>query len=85
MLDLMKDEDNFGEADMPIAMTPNGEISLLQMDGNFTQEEFGKALELAKNGCRQIYDIQRKALSDKYRKISGEQSKEIAGGVEVYE
>lgn len=85
MLDLMKEEDNFGEADMPIAMTPSGEISLLQMDGNFTQEEFGEALELAKNGCRQIYDIQRKALSDKYRKMSGEKSNEVAGGVEVYE
>lgn len=83
MLDLMKEEDNFGEADMPIAMTPNGEISLLQMDGNFTQKEFGEALELAKVGCQQIYEIQRKALSDKYRKMCGEKSNE--GEVEAYE
>ena len=69
VLDPMKQEDNFGEADMPLAMTPNGEITLLQMDGDFTVDEFQEALELAKDGCQQVYEIQRKALTDRYSQM----------------
>ena len=53
VLDLSKDEDNYGDADLPIAMTQDGEISLLQMDGNLTKEEFKRALDMAREGCRQ--------------------------------
>jgi exosome complex component RRP41 len=47
-------------------MTPEGNITLLQMDGHLTREEFGEALELAKNGCKAIYELQRAALMEKY-------------------
>lgn len=67
VLDLMREEDNYGEADMPVAMTPRGEITLLQMDGHLTKDEFKKALEMAKEGCRQILDLQRNALVDRYK------------------
>jgi exosome complex component RRP41 len=66
VLDLSKDEDNYGNADLPIAMTQDGEISLLQMDGNLTKEEFKKALEMATEGCRQILEIQKEALKKKF-------------------
>ena len=66
VLDLSKDEDNYGNADLPIAMTQDGEISLLQMDGNLTKEEFKKALEMASEGCRQILEIQKEALKRKF-------------------
>ncbi|WP_370573752.1 exosome complex exonuclease Rrp41 [Methanomethylovorans sp.] len=66
VLDLNKDEDNFGDADLPIAMTQDGEISLLQMDGNLTKEEFKRALEMAKEGCQQILEIQKEALKKKF-------------------
>jgi exosome complex component RRP41 len=66
VLDLNKDEDNYGNADLPIAMTQDGEISLLQMDGNLTKEEFKKALEMATEGCRQILEIQKEALKKKF-------------------
>ena len=67
VLDLMKEEDNFGQADMPIAMTPkDNKITLLQMDGDLTKEEFKKGLEMAMAGCKQIYEIQRKALLGAY-------------------
>jgi exosome complex component RRP41 len=66
VLDLNKDEDNYGQADMPIAMTPEGNITLLQMDGHLTRDEFGEAFELAKNGCKAIYELQRAALMEKY-------------------
>ncbi|MEM2924700.1 MAG: exosome complex exonuclease Rrp41 [Methanocellales archaeon] len=66
VLDLNKEEDNYGQADMPVAITQNGDIVLLQMDGHLTKEEFAKALQLAKKGCREIYKLQREALIKKY-------------------
>jgi len=38
--DLSKDEDNFGESDMPLAIAPrNGDVLLFQMDGNASQRK----------------------------------------------
>ncbi len=68
LLDLNKEEDNHGEADMPVAMTQHDEITLLQMDGHMTLEEFEEGLEMAKQGCREIYQLQRKALVERYKK-----------------
>ena len=63
VLDLMKEEDNFGECDLPLAIVPRtGEVVLLQMDGKLTQEEFNRALDLAHQGCLQVYEIQKKVL-----------------------
>jgi exosome complex component RRP41 len=66
VLDLNKAEDNYGQADLPVAMTQDGEITLLQMDGNLTQEEFKRALEMCKEGCRQIMEMQKEALRNKF-------------------
>jgi exosome complex component RRP41 len=69
VLDLNKDEDNYGQADMPIAMTPDGKITLLQMDGHLTREEFKEGLEMAKQGCLTIAQLQRAALMEKYSSL----------------
>lgn len=66
VLDLNKVEDNFGEADLPVAMTQDGEITLIQMDGNLTADEFPEALRLVEKGCRQIFEMQKKAIMEKY-------------------
>ncbi|MCK4405082.1 MAG: exosome complex exonuclease Rrp41 [Hadesarchaea archaeon] len=67
VLDLTKDEDQWGTTDMPIAMVPRKKlITLLQMDGHFTKEEFEQALDLAFKACEQIYGMQRQALREKY-------------------
>ncbi len=67
VLDLGKKEDNFGEADVPLGMvTSSGKITLLQMDGNLTLDEYKKVMELAMNACREIYQIQREALKKRY-------------------
>jgi exosome complex component RRP41 len=70
ILDPFKDEDNFGEADMPFAFViRNNEIKsicLLQMDGRMNVEEIKRALELAKKGALQIYQLQREAIIRKY-------------------
>jgi len=73
VLDLGKDEDNYGSADLPVAISPRtGEILLLQMDGHLTVEEFDKALDLAIKGCHIVSDIQKKAIMEKYQSIPEE-------------
>ncbi len=70
ILDLMKEEDQHGDADMPIAYMPQKEkITLLQMDGDFEPDEFEEALDLAIEGCEKVYKKQRKALEEKYAKV----------------
>ena len=70
VLDLGKEEDNYGAADLPVAISPRtGEILLLQMDGHLTLDEFDKALDLAIKGCHIVSDIQKKALLEKYQSV----------------
>jgi exosome complex component RRP41 len=67
VLDLTDEEDKQGEADLPVALMPNfNAITLLQMDGMLTQEEFEKTVNLAVEGCRRIYALQKEALKAKY-------------------
>ena len=63
VLDLSEVEDKEGQADVPIAMMPRtGEITLLQSDGDLSQEEFEEAINLAMEGCRKVNEIQKEAL-----------------------
>lgn len=67
VLDLMDTEDKVGGADVPVALMPNlNAITLLQMDGILTLEEFEKAVNLSLEGCRKIYPMQKEALKAKY-------------------
>ncbi len=77
VLDLSDIEDKQGDADLPVAFMPKSNaVSLLQMDGSFTEEEFKQALEMAINACRKIYDLQREALRQKYHVVGEESEKE---------
>ena len=54
-------------SDIPVAMLHNTkEISLLQMDGEISKEDLLKALELAKVATEKVYQLQVKALKEKY-------------------
>lgn len=69
VLDVNDEEDKEGQADMPVAYMPNlGKITLMQLDGILTPDEYKRCLETAIGGCKQIYEIQKKALMDKYFK-----------------
>ena len=71
VLDLMDTEDKLGAADVPVALMPNlNAVTLLQMDGNLTHEEFEKAVNMAIEGCKQIYVMQKEALKKKYMNVS---------------
>src|SRR3989338_4794527 len=69
LLDLTYKEESYeGEvADIPIAVLPrSGMLTLLQMDGKVSVEELKKALEMRKKACKEIYEIQKKALKAKF-------------------
>ncbi len=77
VLDLGKEEDNFGEADLPMGMlAQSGKVVLMQMDGDLTVEEFDKATEMMKEAMKKIYDLQRQALAGKFEVIAKERGGE---------
>jgi len=77
VLDLMDTEDKMGSADVPVALMPNlNAITLLQMDGSLSTDEFERAVNLALEGCKQIYALQKEALRTKYVSIKEENKEE---------
>ena len=71
LLDLNKEEDNYGQADVPLAIVPStDEIVLLQMDGNMTREELEYGLDMAFKAAHEVSDIQKDALRRRYTEIS---------------
>jgi len=77
VLDLMDTEDKAGSADVPVALMPNlNAVTLLQMDGILSLEEFESAVNLAIEGCKQIYTMQKEALKTKYVSVKEENKEE---------
>ncbi len=67
VLDINNEEDQAGQADMPVGYMPNLEkITLIQLDGILTPDEYKKCIETAIVGCKLVYEIQKKALTDKF-------------------
>ena len=65
--DLDDAEDKEGSGDMPVAIMPNlGLVSLLQVDGIYSREQFQRAFELAIEKGKQIYQMQRQALTMRF-------------------
>ena len=84
VLDLSDVEDKQGEADLPVALMPKSNVvSLLQMDGSLTEEEFKQALDMSTDACRRIYEMQREALRQKYHVVKDEADKEEAAEVKA--
>ncbi len=77
VLDLMDTEDKVGSADVPVALMPNlNAVTLLQMDGILKPKEFEKAVNLAMEGCKEIYTLQKEALKTKYMTVKQEEEVE---------
>lgn len=65
--DLDDAEDKEGNGDMPVAILPNlGQVTLLQVDGIYSREQFQKAFELAIEKGKEIYGMQREALAARF-------------------
>ncbi|MEM3364741.1 MAG: exosome complex exonuclease Rrp41 [Candidatus Micrarchaeia archaeon] len=73
-LDVGKEEDNYGQADVPIGLCPrNKDIILLQMDGRLTKDEVMKALDYAERAAPIIHAAQVKALEEAYSQSGSEE------------
>lgn len=70
VVDLNGKEDQNSEADIAFAMMPSkGKVTLLQMDGILTKDEFKTAIGLAISSCNKIYESQKRVLKEKYKKV----------------
>ncbi|MBW6451925.1 MAG: exosome complex exonuclease Rrp41 [DPANN group archaeon] len=68
LLDLNAPEDNFGDSDLPIAMTSTDKkITLMQLDGVMTKAEIQKAIILIRKGNDYIISKQIEALKGVYQ------------------
>ncbi|MFQ5711068.1 MAG: exosome complex exonuclease Rrp41 [Candidatus Geothermarchaeales archaeon] len=77
VLDVGDEEDKTGEADMPLAMMPNlRRVTLLQMDGKLTHDEFKQAFEMAVSGVMKLYEAQVAALKEKIEKMRSLEAEE---------
>jgi exosome complex component RRP41 len=79
--DLDDTEDKEGNGDMPVAIMPNfGLVTLLQVDGIYTRANFQKAFELAIEKGKEIYGMQREALTRRFfgAGATGTQMEEVA-------
>jgi exosome complex component RRP41 len=66
-LDLSGIEDNVGTGDMPLLYSPQlDEVSLFQLDGLFTPEQFKTAFNKSIEAIKIIEEKQREALKQKY-------------------
>lgn len=67
VLDVNNEEDQAGQADMPVGYMPNlDQITLIQLDGVLTSAEYKKCVETAIGGCKQIYELQKSALAERF-------------------
>jgi len=67
LTDVAGEEDCFGDTDFPVAMMPRTqEITLMQLDGDLTADEFKTAMDMARKGIDVIYKEQQAALKKRY-------------------
>ncbi len=70
--DLSYDEEAYEDgpvSDIPVAILHNTkEITLLQMDGDISKDDLLKALDLAQKVVDQVYEVQKKALKERYKR-----------------
>ncbi|MEK6925897.1 MAG: exosome complex exonuclease Rrp41 [Nanoarchaeota archaeon] len=75
--DLSKEEEDWeegeGATDIPITMTPNGELTHIQLDGKITDKQLKEAIELARKVSKEIYALQKKTLKEACQNVEDEE------------
>lgn len=68
VVDLNKYEEDWeegeGSTDIPITFTNSGELTHIQLDGKINKEQLKEAIKIAREACKKIYEVQKKALKD---------------------
>lgn len=57
-------DDGEGATDFPIAKLSDDNYTLMQMDGKIQPEMIPNALDMADKACKEIYEVQKKALKE---------------------
>lgn len=69
IIDLCGKEDNYSEADIPVAFLPKKKrITLVQMDGRLTAKEVKEIIKNILKAGQEVYKKQKQALEKKYEK-----------------
>ncbi len=69
VLDIDQVEDNYGEADMPVAGAVGlNKVVLLQLNGKLSPKEFEEAMKMAWIGIKKIYEMERNVLKESVKK-----------------
>ena len=68
VVDLNKEEEDFkegeGSTDIPVTFTNKGKITHIQLDGKIKTKELKEVINLARDSCKKIYEVQKQALKD---------------------
>ena len=68
VVDLTKEEEDFeegeGPTDIPVSMTHSGKVTHMQLDGKIGVKQLQEAIDMAKEACEKVYEVQKKALKD---------------------
>jgi exosome complex component RRP41 len=76
VLDLRGNEEEETKCDLPIAYMPRSrQITLMQMDGDLTPDEARQVMQTAIKGCEALYEMQKKALREKWIKSEAQEVK----------
>ncbi len=73
IVDLNEVEDMYGDADMPVVAAPDiGQITLYQLNGVLSKEEFRNAIDMALKVITKIVDMEKETLRNSYVEVSEE-------------
>jgi exosome complex component RRP41 len=63
---------------MPVAYMPRlDQVTLLQLDGKLSPDQFNECIDKAVTGCKMVYEIQKQALMQKYFGNETEMKEEV--------
>lgn len=70
VVDVDELEDSHGEADLPVAAAPDiGYITLLQLNGVLTVDEFRRGLSMALDAIRRLVEMEKEVIRRKYVEV----------------
>ncbi|MGC8567055.1 MAG: exosome complex exonuclease Rrp41 [Caldisphaera sp.] len=73
VIDLNEIEDMYGEADMPIVAAPDlNQITLYQLNGVLSKEEFRNAFDMALKAITKIVELEKETLRSSYAEVGEE-------------
>ena len=72
VVDVSKHEEDYeegeGATDIPISFTGSGDLTHIQLDGKIKVDQLKDAIKLAKKACKEINELQKKALKESIEK-----------------